>query len=224
MKISGRTLLVWGVLIAGVGVATLLDQPVWRAWHPVDDAAKAAFEKRDVVQMLRSMGYVPTWFAIGAAAWLLRLGERGRMSGRSGNGAWRGWLITVSAALAGGLAELLKLIVARERPGPDGVYVWRGVLSGFTESGNLGMASSHAAVAFGGAFMVMLLHPRAAWVALPLAIGCATARVGTGSHYLSDAWVGALLGYVAAAVLARLTRTASHHGTSGRESVVRRQY
>jgi membrane-associated phospholipid phosphatase len=224
MRIAGRTLLWWGVLLAGVVVTTLVDQSVWGAWHPADEAAKVAFEKRDVVQMLRSMGYVPTWIAIGAAAWLLRLGERGRMSGHTGSGAWRGWLITISAALAGGLAELLKLIVARERPGIDGAYVWRGLFSGFTNPGNLGMASSHAGVAFGGAFMVMLLHPRAAWVVLPLAMGCATVRVGTGAHYLSDVWVGAVLGYVAAVGLARLTRIANHHGTSGRESVVRRQY
>ncbi len=216
-------MLVWLVLLAGIAVTTLLDQAVWRAWHPADEAAKAAFERRDLVQFLRSIGYMPTWIAIGAASWLLRLGERTRM-GASAGAAWRAWLITLSAALAGGAAELLKLIVSRERPSADGAYIWRGLFSGFTTSGNLGMASSHAAVAFGGAFMLMRLYPRAALVAIPLAIGCGTVRIGTGAHYLSDVWVGALLGWAAAAILSRLTRGTSRHSTSGREDVVRRQY
>jgi len=191
-----RTLLVWAALLGGVVLTTLLDHAVWSAWHPADDAAKAAFERRDLVQMLRSIGYIPTWVAIAAAGFAIRFGKRG---------AWHAWLVALSAALGGGLAELMKLILARERPGDTGEYVWRGVFSGFSNPGNLGLASSHAGVAFGGACMILLLWPRATWVALPLAIGCAIARVGTGAHYLSDVWVGGVLGYVAALLLFRLS-------------------
>ena len=194
---------VWIVLLIACGLGFALDHTIWSAWHPADEAAKVAFEKRDVVQMLRSVGYVPTWIIVSGALFAVRFGHRG---------AWRMWLVALSAALGGGLAELLKLIAARERPGASGEYIWRGVFSGFTNPTNLGLASSHAGVAFGAAFMLMLLWPRSAWVVLPLAIGCAITRVGTGAHFTSDVCVGALLAYAAArGLFALASRSNARH-------------
>ena len=60
------------------------------------------------------------------------------------------------------------------------------------------MPSSHAAVAFGGAWMLAALYPRAAPIALALAAGCALTRVLEGDHWLSDVVAAGALGWAVA--------------------------
>mgnify|MGYP000305109974 CR=1 FL=1 len=165
-------------------------------------SADSKLKSRDWYQMFRQTGYWPTWILIGLALALF-LGSRS--SGKTG---WRlgplaGFLLIASAGLSGLAAELLKLFVGRMRPGPWGIYEFKPFLSGFINGSNLGMASSHTAVAFGAAFMILRLFPAAAPVALFAATGCALTRLLSGAHFLSDVTVAAMLAYAVSTALAR---------------------
>ncbi len=160
-----RPLLIIALSIAG---AHLADAPAWRLLHSGDAAA------HDWHRLLRVCGFLPTWLAIGAA---LALVDR----------AWRrAGPLVLSAALSGLAAELLKLIVRRERPGAAGEYSFRAFSDDPLSTAALGMPSSHAAVAFGGAWMLARLHPRLAPVPLLLAAGCGLTRVIDRAHFFSD--------------------------------------
>ena len=125
--------------------------------------------------------------------------------------------LVAAPALAGGLAELAKLVLGRERPVHDFViqhdahYVWKDgplgpFLAGFWDSSNLGLPSSHTAVAFGGAVVLGVLDPKLRLPAVVLATACGLTRVLAGAHFPTDVALGALLGAVAAALIARLGR------------------
>jgi membrane-associated phospholipid phosphatase len=167
----------------------------------VEGDARARLERRDWYRLLRVMGYLPTWIAISA---LIVLGPwAGAGFGVKVRERAVAWLPAVSAGLAGATAEVLKLIVGRERPHwPDGGYRFRSFLHGFVDGSNLGMPSSHAAVAFGGAFMLARLYPRLWPVALAGAVGCGMTRMWMGAHFATDVYVAAGLGYAIAWLLA----------------------
>ncbi len=156
-----------------------------------------AFEGRDWYRLLRVAGYLPTWIALAIA---LALHDRARGAARWAD---RGWMVLGSSALAGLAAEVLKVVVRRHRPGIDAEFRFdwfgRGV-----EGLGLGMPSSHAAVAFGGAFMLARLAPWSGPVVLAWAGGCALTRLLTGAHFVSDVAVAAAIGYAAAAGIGRL--------------------
>jgi membrane-associated phospholipid phosphatase len=112
-------------------------------------------------------------------------------------GMRRGVFVFLVPALAGLLAEGLKLITRRERPEmADGWYAFlpwpkASLLSPeFWSPSNLGLASSHAAVAFGGALAAGLLLPKWRVPLLVLAALCTIGRIGVGAHFLSDAFAG----------------------------------
>lgn len=192
--------LAWGLAVGAVVlVASLLDRWAAQFFLSGDERIKA----RDWYQMFRQTGYWPTWILIGLAValWL-----RARSPEKSGapHGPGAGVLLIASSGLSGLAAELLKLVVGRMRPDQYGLYKFKPFLSGFIDGSNLGMASSHTAVSFGGAFMVLRLFPAAAPVALFVAAGCGLTRLLSGAHFLSDVTVGALLAYAVSSALARI--------------------
>lgn len=190
---AGRTLALAGVFVAGLVIVSLLDHVLWKALRADD-----SISKRDWYIMLRSAGYFPTWLIASCALWLVSaLGGHGHPTRHFG--------LCLSAGASGLAAELLKLIVSRSRPGETGLYEYRGLFQGFADGSNLGMPSSHAAVAFGAAFAAVRLYPGAGWVLLPLAGGCTLTRLMMGDHFTSDAYVAAWLGWLAAWVLAERT-------------------
>ena len=162
----------------------------------------------DPGRLLRVVGHWPTW---GLLALALGLQDRGR---------GRAWPLALSAGTAGLLAEMAQLLIQRDRPlGPG---AWRHVsrpptrvhrplgtgawhLRGWAErswsTADLGMPSSHAAVAFGGAVLLGRLHPRIRPVVLGLAAGCALSRVVVGAHFPSDVVAGAAIGWLVAAAI-----------------------
>jgi membrane-associated phospholipid phosphatase len=163
--------------------------------HLLDGAAFRHVRLEDVYQedwgrLLRVMGFVPTWL-LAAAALALHDATPLRRLHRA-----RAGLLILAPALAGGAAELVKLAVRRLRPGELGEYVFRPWTERTWSTGGLGLASSHAAVAFGAATVLsrMFPHARAVWWAL--AWGCAFTRVAAGAHFLSDVVAAAVLGWL----------------------------
>lgn len=153
-------------------------------------------------QLLRQPGYVPMWAIIALALVLHDWMPRTRATFRQGTR--RGWLLVLSAGLAGIAGELLKMVVRRERPGlHDGLHVFRPWSDHPFNTAHLGLPSSEAAVAFAAAAALARLFPagRVLWYAL--AIGCSLTRLAAGAHFLSDVVLGALVGYVTTLVVWR---------------------
>jgi membrane-associated phospholipid phosphatase len=157
--------------------------------------------EEDWGRMFRVMGYVPLWLLAGAA---LGLHERTpvRRLHRS-----RGGLLVVAAALGGGVAELLKLVFRRLRPGELGEYAFRPFTERPFHTGGLGLPSSHALVAFAAAAFLSRIYPRAWPVWWLLAWGCAFTRVAAGAHFLSDVVVAAVIGWLVGALVWRWRET-----------------
>jgi membrane-associated phospholipid phosphatase len=121
--------------------------------------------------------------------------------------------VLMSAAMGGLLAEALKLAVRRHRPSEanDGrhVYDW---FAGDVEGRGLGLASSHAGVAFGAAFALWRWSPPAGVAALTLALGCSATRVLSGAHFVSDVYAAAVLAWVGSALAWRAAESLRRRG------------
>jgi len=187
-----RRFLAWSVV--ALLLAHLADP--WGAVHLV----LPHLGNTDLGRLLRILGFLPTWIIVAAALvmqdWPLRAANGTREAFR------RGMLVVGSAALAGGAAEILKILIRRQRPGDEATgYVFRAWSDRTFSTSGLGIPSSHVAVAFGALAMLSLLFPRArpAWFAL--AAGCAFSRVAAHAHFLSDATAAAILGMAVAALL-----------------------
>jgi membrane-associated phospholipid phosphatase len=169
------------VPVLGAGLATALafwlDPWVWRhlSYPTVYD--------HDWGRLLRVMGSLVLWAPLSLAVWLE---TRARRSFR----------LLVAPALAGGCAELLKLLIRRERPGlHGGSYVYRSFTERPFDTHDIGFPSSHAVVAFAGAAALARLYPRAGAVAYALAVGCALTRVLAQAHFASDVVAGGIAGW-----------------------------
>jgi membrane-associated phospholipid phosphatase len=177
-------------IIAGLGcvaLASLADD--WTYHHIV---FRRVYDT-DWGRALRTLGYWPLWLIVTFAAW------------RHGNKWIARWLIA-STTVAGIVAEGIKLIVRRERPGvADGHYVFRAWTDHPFSTAGLGMPSSHAIEAFAAAAVLATWLPESNCLWYALAVGCGVTRILSGAHYLSDvvagAWLGVLvaraIGYVA---------------------------
>jgi membrane-associated phospholipid phosphatase len=181
------------ILLAALATlaALWLDPIVYHHLPTVD------LERRDWGRALRVMGTLYVWAPLALAFWLE---ARSRDPAR----ARSAWLVAIAPAAAGLLAELLKLLIRRERPNlHDGEYAYRSFMERPFDSHDLGFPSSHATVAFGGAAIIAWQFPRAGWIAYLLAAGCAITRVVAQAHFLSDVIGGALVGWAVATILGR---------------------
>jgi membrane-associated phospholipid phosphatase len=150
---------------------------------------------QDWGRMLRVMGFVPLWLAAAAALALHdRTPRRRLLRSRAG-------LLVMAPALGGAVAELLKLLIRRLRPGEFGGYAFRPFTERLLSTGGLGMPSSHALVAFGAAAILSRIFPRARIVWWGLAWGCAFTRVAAGAHFVSDVVVAAMVGWLTGAIV-----------------------
>jgi len=192
-----RAMAAAALALAGLLAASLLDRAAYGAltWPP---GRRGVGELEDWYQMLRTAGYLPAWLVVGAAIVLL-----GRGGGNDRAVAGRAAAVVLSALTAGIAAEIVKLLVGRERPEVSGVegawqgYVFRAPLRGFADASNLGFPSSHAATAFGGALALAAAYPPLRWLAFAFACGCGLTRVLSGAHFASDVYGGAALGWAA---------------------------
>ena len=156
--------------------------------------------KGDVYYLLRIGGSMWTWLLISisialafprsdSASPLKFRVERGSVSLKMAAIS-----ICLSAGLGGLIAEFLKLIIRRERPIDQEVYVFRAFSERAWSTSGLGLPSSHAAVAFGGSLALITIFPTLRWPALGMAIGCGFTRISSGAHYPTDVAAGALVG------------------------------
>jgi membrane-associated phospholipid phosphatase len=165
-----------------------------------DHIANPTVYDRDWGRLLRVMGFLGTWVAIAAAIGL----HEGRNPSQRPLARRRAWLVFWSPAIGGAVAEVLKIVIRRERPGlHDGLYGFRPWDERTWSGGGLALPSSHVMVAFAGAAMLAHLYPRARWVGYTLAAGCAATRVLARAHFVSDVVLAAGLGWVVAWLLAR---------------------
>jgi len=188
---AATRMLAWvGGAVVALLLASLLDPPIARAIarHPFGYSF-------DLYTLLRLAGYLPLWAVVSLAFVAIDAPSGWRA-------AWsRGGVLLTAVTLAGALAEILKLLVRRERPSADvAMYVFRPWRESAFSSSGLGWPSSHTAVAFAAVFVLCRLHPRATPVWLLIGIGCAFSRLTNNVHFLSDVIGGAIVGYLAARV------------------------
>jgi len=184
-----RAMLAAALAAAVTAAALALDPWIWLhvQYPPVYE--------RDWGRALRIFGSLVFWLPLAFAVWLDR-------RARAPRGAGTAWLLLWGPAVSGGVGELLKLLFRRERPGlHDGAWVFRAFSDRPFNTSALGMPSSHATVAFGGAVVLARLFPGTAPVAYGLALGCIATRVLARAHFASDVVVGALVGWAVGALL-----------------------
>jgi len=174
------------ITVAATAVAMIIDRTAYEFIN-----APKVYDK-DLGRLLRVMGFAGTWVALAFAVGFQHSGDEStRRTARR-----RGWLIFWSPMLAGALAEVMKIVVRRERPAlNDGAYGFREWSERTLSGAGLAFPSSHAAVAFGGAFMLARVFPRARWVGYVLAAGCGITRVLARAHFVSDVVFAAGLGW-----------------------------
>jgi membrane-associated phospholipid phosphatase len=183
------------LILTVVTLAHLLD------WWTHTALANPRLAERDLGRMLRVMGFLPFW-ALAAVALALCDAAHRAVDGMVRYA--RALLLFFAAGLGGLAAEVMKLLARRERPNVEiGEYVFRGWTEQTLNTGGLGLASSHAGVALGAAFMLARLFPRARYVWYTLGVGCAYSRVAAGAHFLSDVVVSGVLAFLVVALLWR---------------------
>lgn len=179
-------------LISAMIVAVAHGADAW-AWSALRDPR---VYERDWGRMLRSAGFLPTWIIVAVA---LFAHDRGTVGAR-----WRGTLMLLVPTAAGALAEVLKLLFRRLRPGeasPE--YVFRSFAEGPFSNKGMGLPSSHMMVAMGAAVVLARLFPRVWWMWYLIAIGCGLTRVMAGAHYASDVAVAGVAAYMLGDALTR---------------------
>lgn len=167
---------------------------------------------RGWARMFRMAGYFPLWAVVGLAIVLQDWAPRTLQT--LSTRARRGLLLFWSTALGGIVAELLKIVIRRERPGPnDGDWVFRAWSDRPFGTAQLGLPSSEAAVAFAAAAMLARLFPRGRELWYALALTCTLTRVVSGAHFLSDVVLAAIVGYLVSVILWQ--RAAIAHPAAG---------
>lgn len=163
----------------------------------VADAARAAAMKESGWYIaLRSLGTLYPWAGLAILFLLMDLGAPSNPA-RLRNPFRRAVFLMLSPVLAGGIAEILKPLVGRFKPEEtDGWFQFAALSDRVSEWSDLGMASSHTAVAFGAAFALSYILPRGAPLFITGAVGCALTRLLAGGHFLSDVYVGIVISYL----------------------------
>lgn len=192
------------VIAMSLIAAHLLDAA---AWEYLRDAR---VNEREWGRLLRSVGYVPTWIIGTAALWLASRSsqptpphnEAPSADGHSARLRLTAGVLLFAPPVAGGIAEVVKIAVRRQRPGAETVdYVFRPYDVDFWSTRGLGFASSHTAVAFAAAAVLARAFPATRPVWYLLATGCALTRVLAGAHYLSDTVAAAAIGWLTTQLL-----------------------
>lgn len=182
------------ITLVAFAVASLADGWVYKHIH------NPRVYEQDWGRLLRVMGFLGTWLVLAIGVRLLE-GEDAAARPRARR---RAHLLFWTPALGGLVAEVLKLLLRRERPGAhDGLYGFRPFDERTWSTAGLALPSSHTMVAFAGAAMFARLYPRARWIGYSLAAGCAITRVLSRAHFVSDVVLGAGAGWLVGWAVAR---------------------
>lgn len=187
----------------------LVDRPAYLALH--NPAAQTYLADA----IIKAAGTVYPWLAIAA---VMALAAIPRARAGAGARAFRpAALLVSSSALAGGAAEVLKLILRRERPIlHDGFHVYRSLAGDRAwHSGGLDLPSSHAAVAFGAAFALCVIAPRLSPLWVLIGVACAAQRVVAGAHFVSSVFLAGALAYASVTFLCRAGAAGEPRARSG---------
>ena len=196
-----RTAVTIALMAAAFLAATALDG--WAYHHLV----RPTIYDGDLGRMLRVAGFLPTWAIVSIV--LLLCDPSWRTSTAPRWRRWRGLLPFASAASAGLIGEVLKLLIRRERPEAHaGAYVFRSWSDHPFSSAGFALPSSHAIVAFGALAMLARMYPRARWIFFAVAAGCALTRVLAHAHFLSDVTLAGIVGWLVASTLWTRVRSA----------------
>ncbi len=160
------------------------------------------FANSDLGRMFRVQGFLPLWMV---AALLLVLHDwPHRVQGGLYAAVGRGLLVFSGATIGGIVAEVLKILLRRERPlAHDGAYVFRPWTEDPLYTGSLALPSSHVLVAAGACFVLARLFPRTRYVWYALVAGCGFSRVAARAHFVSDVLLASIVGIVIAEILWR---------------------
>jgi membrane-associated phospholipid phosphatase len=187
-RVRRRIVVVWISLALGFLLVSLADRSFYRftcAWDlQVDSGLNHA---------LRAMGYWPFWAAVSVVLLLI---DRRRMAGQRIRAITeRAELLLWTTLLAGITANVLKVLLRRERPiNHDGEYVFRGFDDRFLDAGGLGLPSGDVSIAAAAAFVLLRMTPEARFIWLLVIAGSAFSRLVNGAHFLSDVYVAILIG------------------------------
>lgn len=217
--------------LAALLIACGWDRAVWlfvsRHTMPATEAIEAAslrsaiasmfsWQSGDAVGAIQFFGYHAiksfgtVWFAAAIAACIILRPLLQPDTHRVKIALRRGVLLFLAPAVAGLVAELLKLLFRRQRPEfADGFYSFR--FKDFWSASGLGLPSSHAAVAIAAALVLAILWPRHRLIWHALAAACILSRVVSGAHFASDALLGTLVGLTAAQAIIALDRHNNHN-------------
>lgn len=191
-----KRLLVPGLLCLLALPALWIDVPVARLARA--EAFPGAL--RELFENLEPFGHGAVVIVIAAVICCLDRGRR-----------WKHTTGALLAALGAGLAaNLLKLIVLRERPwniaadAVTGLDTFGGLLPSLTVSAQgQSFPSAHSATAMGLAVVLASCYPRGRMIFYMLAAATAVSRVIAASHYVSDTLVGLALGLIVGDALVR---------------------
>jgi len=191
--------------LIAVAIAHLLDRPAYFLFALDSDVDDALGLVRSMAwyQIAHQTGALVTWLIVAGVLALIALGTPDvgqrfkELPGR----------LVCAVAAAALVAETGKRIFGREGPTPEGWYSFKRPLGAFWESSNLGVPSSHAAIAFAACALIAWTYPRSGWVLLPLAAMCAISKLLVGSHFLSDVVLGGAIGLGAGVVAAPRDRS-----------------
>ncbi len=186
---NGGFLLILAV-VAAAAASLAIDVPVaqaFRAWNQSPTVASW-------------LGYFNTFemFGHGFGVFVLVVALHQLDPGRR----WAIPRVVLCAMAAGGLANVVKMLIQRTRPyecALDGT-VWDtfGAWLPILNAGSPGQSlpSAHTATAVGFAIALIWLYPQGRWLFWTLAVLVACQRVVCGAHYVSDVWIGAAVGFV----------------------------
>lgn len=138
-------------------------------------------------RLLRSLGLPLTWLLLGAPLYF---------TGKTASDRRCALLLGFAPLAAAAAGVLLKLLIARPRPGPNpGAIAVGDWVPASWYSGAYSMPSTDAAVAAAAATVLWHCWPRGRPWCVGFAVLCGLARVASGAHYLSDVVVGGIVGW-----------------------------
>jgi len=206
------------VAVLGLILTNLLDNAIFHVVYVGPD--KDHFiESKAWYQILRQTGDVRTWLIVALAIFAHAFW---RAFGGNSPRIRIGGILTIALApiVTGLVAEILRAVIGRERPlsisgdsaGEFQGHVWRGAFAGIYHNGqwfdssNLGLPSSHAAVAMAGAIATARAFPGSGFVLVPIALGCGITRMLSGRHFSSDVFLGIIVGWAIGSLTAAAFR------------------